>query len=83
MLQVKVKQGALLKEMQKQGLTIRQLAEMSDVSPAFIGLLRNEKHGASIDRASRIAEALGVEVAHMFEHKNGDPLQNTKKEKKA
>ena len=76
--QLRVREGALVPAMQAEGLSVRKLAERADISPALAGFLRQEAMGVSLDRAIRVAGALGRDVNDLFEHKNGDPIGNVK-----
>jgi len=50
------------------GLTQRQLAERLDVNESQVSRdERNEYHGVTVDRASRILDALGVSLKSAFE----------------
>jgi ribosome-binding protein aMBF1 (putative translation factor) len=50
------------------GLTQRQLAERLDVNESQVSRdERNEYHGVTVDRASRILDALGVNLKSAFE----------------
>lgn len=71
---VRVKPGALVRALDDQAVTVRALAVAADISPALAGFLRREECGTSVDRAERIAEALGKDVNDLFEHKNGDRI---------
>lgn len=52
-----------------QGLTQRELAERLEVHESQVSRdERNEYHGITVDRASRILEALGVEVTSAVAH---------------
>ncbi len=50
------------------GLTQRQLAERLDVNESQVSRdERNEYHGVTVDRASRILDAMGVSLKSAFE----------------
>lgn len=46
----------------EQGLTQQKLAEMAGVSETTIVLIETGKHGATIDTAALLLEALGCEM---------------------
>lgn len=46
----------------EQGLTQQKLAEMAGVSETTVVLIETGKHGATIDTASLLLEALGCEL---------------------
>jgi hypothetical protein len=56
------------------GLTQRQLAERLGVHETQVSRdERNEYHGITLERASRILEALGAEVCSRVEHLESEP----------
>ena len=58
------------------GLTQRELAERLDVHESQVSRdERNEYHGITIDRASRILDALGVQLKSAFEQPLLPPAQ--------
>ena len=48
------------------GLTLREIADRLQVSPATMSAIENGKTGVSAQRAARLAEELGVPVQRMF-----------------
>jgi ribosome-binding protein aMBF1 (putative translation factor) len=57
------------------GLSQRELAERLDVNESQVSRdERNEYHGVTVDRASRILDALGVGVRSKAEFTNQQPL---------
>ena len=63
-----------LKELRKQQeLTVAQLAEKSGFSKAFISRVENFRITPSLGALNKIATALGIEIADLFQDNNGNP----------
>lgn len=59
--------GSVLKELRaERGLTLRQLADLAQVTSAYLSRLENEKISPSIHTLKRVAEGLGVPVIDFF-----------------
>ena len=64
--------NSLLELMQKQGLTQISLAKKSGVSQSYISkLCLNKSNCPSLDKAKRLADALGVSVEQIFGNISG------------
>ena len=60
------------------GLTQRELAERLDVHESQVSRdERNEYHGITIERASRILDAMGVQLKSVFEQPLLSPIQES------
>jgi transcriptional regulator with XRE-family HTH domain len=60
---------------QSRGMTQADLAASADVSPTHLSELENAAMAPGIDLVGRLAEALGVSIADLFEAAEGpDPL---------
>lgn len=49
-------------ERKRQGMTMRRLCKLSDLSPAFVSDIENAKRGVGLETTMAIAKALGVSV---------------------
>lgn len=52
----------------KQGISIRKLAELSDISYAHISLIENGKRHPTLLSLIHIASALNVDVSELYEY---------------
>lgn len=68
--------GARIRQRRKEmGYTLRELADMMDVSPSFLSQVERNQINASINSLRRIAEALGVSMLYFVkEQPKPDPV---------
>jgi len=57
----------------RQNLTVAQLAEKSGLSKGFISRLENFRINASVRALKRVAEALGISLAALFQPEENSP----------
>jgi transcriptional regulator with XRE-family HTH domain len=54
-------------ERKKAGLTIERLAELAQISPSFLAYIETKGRKASLETIQKLAEALRLPVARIFE----------------
>jgi len=63
--------GAVIRELrQRDHLTIADVAAQAGISPGMLSKIETAQATASLDTLARIADALGVSLAHLFRHYN-------------
>ncbi|HMG20094.1 MAG TPA: XRE family transcriptional regulator [Kofleriaceae bacterium] len=65
--------GSRLKDIRlKAGLTLRELARKSDVSPSFVSQIENGKSQPSVATLYTFAQLLGVSIDELFDQRGGE-----------
>jgi len=65
--------GSRLKDFRlKAGLTLRELARKSDVSPSFVSQIENGKSQPSVATLYTFAQLLGVSIDELFDQRGGE-----------
>jgi len=63
-------------ERKKAGLTIERLAELAQISSSFLAYIETKGRKASLETIQKLAEALRIPVARLFETAPG-PIKDT------
>lgn len=67
--------GRRLREMRRaRGMSAKDVAQRAHVSPAYLSRLENDKVSPTVATLSRVVQAMGESVAHLFSEEATGPL---------